>query len=139
MESEKEDNQIRNGCIHECIRFFASQQDGRPKVAHCYLKYSEDGRTIHSRGYFQEGSFEEPFPDSGQCRIAKGKSNIEEWGKIIEKYSEYNSEHYSLTSNNCCTVTKEALNSIGISGCSADWANLGIGTTFNLNSLNSKK
>lgn len=102
--------------IFACTRPITNKQNGLPEVEHCFIKLVQNEKVIDSRGFFGDvGSVQEPsrYVHEGNCKMVKEISDISEWYRILEYYQKNKTEDYNLTSKNCCTVAKEALEASG--------------------------
>jgi len=99
------DNKSRQ--ILSCTRVINSKVG----FVHCYLKFVRGPNILDSRGFFDEGSMQEPaqFVHTGNCVIVSNDASEDDWVKITDTYGKYSNQDYHILNRNCCTVAKEAI------------------------------
>lgn len=107
--SDIEDDSSHHHII-ACTRPINKDKNLPAFAEHCYVKLVRGTSVVDSRGYFQDvGSVQEDNIFVGTCTMVKRNASIEDWMKITDSYDKHTPENYSLMSNNCCSVAKEAL------------------------------
>lgn len=130
-EPDKEPTKEKMLGLFACARHIKETKIGGITTTkeHCFVKATDpvSHSVIDSRGFFQEGSFQEPNPHEGTCANL-GSISEKQWQEITQVYDKHEAKDYSVLRNNCCSVTKEALEKVNLPTDFINKLNCGIGT-----------